>query len=107
MADKEIVVVRESEDNPSHREASDREDELGDKQTNNNDLVQAIVADRGFFYRFNISYIVQLSLTYCNVDAKIQRQGLPTGKNSNNGTPKYTCSEAALDQANIFLIHTQ
>ena len=47
MADEEIVVVRESEDNPSHREASDREGELGGRQTNNNDLVQAIVADRG------------------------------------------------------------
>ena len=47
MADEEIVVVRESEDNPSHREASDRDGELGGRQTNNNDLVQAIVADRG------------------------------------------------------------
>ena len=46
MADEEIVVVRES-DNRSHWEASDREGELGGRQTNNNDLVQAIVADRG------------------------------------------------------------
>ena len=49
MADEEIVVVRESEDNPSRREASDREGGLGGRQTNNNDLVQAIVADRGLF----------------------------------------------------------
>ena len=47
MADEEIVVVRESEDNLSHREASDHEGELGGGQTNNNDLVQAIVAGRG------------------------------------------------------------
>ena len=47
MEDEKIVVVRESEDNRSHREASDREGELGGRQTNNNDLVQVIVADRG------------------------------------------------------------
>ena len=47
MADEEIVVVRKSEDNPLHREVPDREGELGGRQTNNNDLVQAIVADRG------------------------------------------------------------
>ncbi len=32
MADEEIVVVRETEGNPSHREASDREDDLGGGQ---------------------------------------------------------------------------
>ena len=47
MADEEIVVVRESEDNPSHRKASDREGELGGRQMNNNYLVQAIVANPG------------------------------------------------------------
>ena len=46
MADEEIVVVRETEGNPSHREASDREDDLGGGQASRNDIVQAIVADR-------------------------------------------------------------
>ncbi len=46
MADEEIVVVRETEGNPSHREASEREDDLGGGQASRNDIVQAIVADR-------------------------------------------------------------
>ncbi len=46
MADEEFFVVRETEGNPSHREASDREDDLGGGQASRNDIVQAIVADR-------------------------------------------------------------
>ena len=36
----------ETEGNPFHREASDREDNLGGGQASRNDIVQAIVADR-------------------------------------------------------------
>ena len=46
MADEEMFVVCETEGNPSHREASDREDDLRGGQASRNDIVQAIVADR-------------------------------------------------------------
>ncbi len=55
MADEEIFVVRETEGNPSHREASDREDDLGGGQASRNDIVQAIVADRSLITALNIS----------------------------------------------------
>ena len=43
---RNFSVVRETEGNPSHREASDCEDDLGGGQASRNDIVQAIVADR-------------------------------------------------------------
>ncbi len=46
MADNEIVVVRETEGNPSHHDAADREEDLGGVQASRDDIVQAIVADR-------------------------------------------------------------
>ena len=48
MAEPEIVVASEIEDNPSHPEASNHESQVEGMHPNPGQLVQAIVADRGF-----------------------------------------------------------
>ena len=75
MADEEIFVVPESEDNPSHREASDHEDELGGRQKNNNDLVHAIGADRGFITALT-------SAIFSNIDPNLKNMYSESSKSS-------------------------
>ena len=47
MAEQEISVVTETEDNPLHRAPSIREDQVEGRQANSGDLLQAIVAGQG------------------------------------------------------------
>ncbi len=90
MAEQEIIVSSEKEDNPSHPNASNHEDQVGGMHLDSGKLVQAIVADRGFLSTLSTAIL-------SNIGPQLNNSQDDTNSNRAVSSPKHALEPGVSD----------